>query len=398
MLPSGLASAHSSWSRSIDSGLSMLDQRRPRRSSTSGGRGGGGALQRRHLRLGVGREVGEEAQLEHGAPGAVLEVERHGAHHPRRCPPGHVVWRDVGRPCKKEERCRRPLPSAPPRPSSGSPTASSSRSTTPWRPRAPATTAASSPPRTCARTSKARALRDRIAQETYEAGHHTTLQHATFQFALENVSRQAIWSFLHSHPFYNSEQVSQRYVEVKPGNVIVPALPERAARRSTAAAVEAAMGAYQRLIALLHAQGGRGVLPASSRRAQAHPGEVGGEPQEEGAGGRALRAAHRRRFAHLYHTVSGLTLHRYHRLCQQLDVPDRDAADGRGDGRRRCSRLDPLFFRNIEDPLPLEETLEYRALSELGPARGRRRSGAAYLREFDAGLGAARARGWSTTR
>src|SRR4051812_39060309 len=72
---------------------------------------------------------------------------------------------------------------------------------------------------------KARELRDRIARETYLAGHHTTLQHATFQFAIENISRQAIWSFLHSHPFYNSEQVSQRYVEVKPGNVILPSLP-----------------------------------------------------------------------------------------------------------------------------------------------------------------------------
>src|SRR3989338_1547951 len=48
----------------------------------------------------------------------------------------------------------------------------------------------------------ARARRDAIAQSTYKAGHHTTLQHATFQFALDKVSRQAIWSFLHSHPFY----------------------------------------------------------------------------------------------------------------------------------------------------------------------------------------------------
>jgi len=67
---------------------------------------------------------------------------------------------------------------------------------------------------------KARSVRDRIARETYQAGHHTTLQHATFQFSLENVSRQLIWSVLHAHPFYNSEQVSQRYVEVKPERVI----------------------------------------------------------------------------------------------------------------------------------------------------------------------------------
>ncbi|MGO9832473.1 MAG: hypothetical protein ACLPJH_20300, partial [Myxococcaceae bacterium] len=30
------------------------------------------------------------------------------------------------------------------------------------------------------RDEKSRSLRDRIARETYQAGHHTTLQHATF--------------------------------------------------------------------------------------------------------------------------------------------------------------------------------------------------------------------------
>src|SRR6476660_2756374 len=80
--------------------------------------------------------------------------------------------------------------------------------------------------------------RDAIAKSIYEAGHHTTFQHAHFQFALENVSRQFLWTFLHSHPFYNSEQVSQRYVEVKRGNYAIPPMGaaereiyERAARR-----------------------------------------------------------------------------------------------------------------------------------------------------------------------
>src|SRR5690606_14443833 len=67
-----------------------------------------------------------------------------------------------------------------------------------------------------------------LAKSIYEAGHHTTFQHAHFQFALENVSRQFIWSFLHAHPFYNSEQVSQRYVAVKPDTLAVPQLEERA--------------------------------------------------------------------------------------------------------------------------------------------------------------------------
>src|SRR5260221_651002 len=72
----------------------------------------------------------------------------------------------------------------------------------------------------------ARSRRDAIAQSIYKAGHHTTIQHETFQFTLDKVSRQFIWSFLHSHPFYNSEQVSQRYVEVKPENFTTPGLRE----------------------------------------------------------------------------------------------------------------------------------------------------------------------------
>src|SRR5690349_6482248 len=75
-------------------------------------------------------------------------------------------------------------------------------------------------------TPEIRARRDAIAQSIYGAGHHTTIQHATFQFVLDKVSRQLIWSFLHSHPFYNSEQVSQRYVEVKPENFTTPPLRE----------------------------------------------------------------------------------------------------------------------------------------------------------------------------
>src|SRR3989338_6806279 len=75
---------------------------------------------------------------------------------------------------------------------------------------------------------KSRQLRDRIAESIYKAGHHTTIQHATFQFILDNVSRQFIWSFLHSHPFYNSEQVSQRYVHVSAENFAIPPIAEKA--------------------------------------------------------------------------------------------------------------------------------------------------------------------------
>ena len=68
------------------------------------------------------------------------------------------------------------------------------------------------------------ARRDALARDVYLAGHHTTFQHAHVQFTLENVSRQLVWSFLHAHPHYNSEQTSQRYVEVRPGTFAVPPL------------------------------------------------------------------------------------------------------------------------------------------------------------------------------
>ena len=100
------------------------------------------------------------------------------------------------------------------------------------------------------RDDRSRELRDKIAESIYKAGHHTTIQHATFQFILDKVSRQFIWSFLHSHPFYNSEQVSQRYVEVGAGNYTVPPLSEPALQLYVDT-VDLQMKTYQELIEIL---------------------------------------------------------------------------------------------------------------------------------------------------
>src|SRR5262249_27519918 len=61
-----------------------------------------------------------------------------------------------------------------------------------------------------------------IGAATFYSGHHTVYQHAHFEFGLENVSRQFVWSFLHSHPFYNSEQQSQRYVKMDRAQAYIP--------------------------------------------------------------------------------------------------------------------------------------------------------------------------------
>src|ERR1700751_1769495 len=61
-----------------------------------------------------------------------------------------------------------------------------------------------------------------IGAATYFGGHDTVYQHALFEFGLENISRQFVWSFLHAHPFYNSEQQSQRYVRLARAQAYVP--------------------------------------------------------------------------------------------------------------------------------------------------------------------------------
>jgi len=202
---------------------------------------------------------------------------------------------------------------------------------------------------------KSRKQRDTIAASIYEAGHHTTIQHATFQFILENVSRHFIWSFLHSHPYYNSEQVSQRYVEVKPERFVTPPL-EGEALQIYQETAEYLMGAYHKLIELLDEVTTREYSQIFKNR----------DPEEK----RWARVLKKKRqeiaryvlplgtHAHLYHTISGLTLHRYHRLCQSYDTPieSRIVVEKM---IQEVNKVDPDFFKNIEDKIPLEETPEF---------------------------------------
>ena len=220
--------------------------------------------------------------------------------------------------------------------------------------------------------------RDAIAKSIYEAGHHTTFQHAHFQFSLENVSRQFLWTFLHSHPFYNSEQVSQRYVEVKKGNFAVPPMPpaerevyERTARRQ--------QDAYARLTELL-------TPLAGERYFGLFPGRLRGDGRTRFAGSVQKRAQEIARyvlpvatFSYLYHTVSGVTLFRYWRLCESMDAPA-EQREVIGQMVAEVLRHDPLYATVLQDPLPLEETPEYAAYASLPRVRPAAR---AFREEFD---------------
>ncbi len=233
-------------------------------------------------------------------------------------------------------------------------------------------------------------VRDRIARSIYAAGHHTTLQHAHFQFTLENVSRHFIWDFLHSHPFYNSEQVSQRYVRVHPDNVVIPPLEGRA-RRVYVEAVTLQMEAYERLIELL--------LPAAEAhyyaRFPAHRPKDGGKPHRLARRWIPRKAQEIARYvlpvattAYLYHTISLLTLLRYYRLSRQYDVPTETHTVVQAMVRAVLAH-DPEVEKLLEEPIPLEETVEYRFWRAAGEVPGGSR---AYREEFDRELGGYRSR------
>src|SRR3989475_2938683 len=223
--------------------------------------------------------------------------------------------------------------------------------------------------------------RDSLARDLYQAGHHTTLQHAHFQFALSNVSRQFLWSFLHSHPFYNSEQVSQRYVTVRPGNYAVPPL-ESGALAVYHETIGRQQQAYEELCRLVAGPASSAYYaryPARRHYAAKYDREVQKKAQEVAR--YVLPVA---TFAYLYHTVSGLTLLRYHRICREPDTPlEQRLVVGRM--VEELLAREPAYAAILEGPIPEEETTEWAALRAGGPRGDAGRL--EFLREFDRDLG-----------
>jgi len=224
--------------------------------------------------------------------------------------------------------------------------------------------------------------RDRLAHDLYLAGHHTTFQHGHFQFALANVSRHFLWSFLHAHPFYNSEQVSQRYVTVQEGSYAIPPLAGEALQVYTATA--------DRLVADYRALCERLTPIAADAFFRVYPGRR--KNQDKWAKDIQKKAQEIARyvlpvgtFAYLYHTISAITLFRYWRLAEHFDTPiEQRLVLGRM--VEEVLRLEPDYAKLLEEPIPLEETPEYAALAELADLRGERGPAPGFRERFDAGL------------
>lgn len=219
----------------------------------------------------------------------------------------------------------------------------------------------------------------RLAQSLYEAGHHTTFQHAYFQFALENVSRLLAWSFLHSHPFYNSEQVSQRYVAVRRENFLIPPLTGPL-REHYVTTVEGLMVAYERLTDLL-----RPIAEAAYYRrfpGRRYRPEKYGKAIQKKAQEVARYVLPLATTTYLYHTVSALTLLRYWKTCRAGDIPTEQAlvADQMV---RAVLEYDPHYEWVLEAPMEPSALSPWPIEGRTWPPSPEAR---AFVREFDAAL------------
>ena len=204
--------------------------------------------------------------------------------------------------------------------------------------------------------------RDSIGPLTFEAGHHTVYQHAHFEFGLENVSRQFVWSFLHSHPFYNSEQSSQRFVRLDETRAYVPPGLSPEARAVYDRAVEGAWEAYRRLSELLK----EGTLRILSDLRHLTPGasDKRRKKVQREAEKKAIETARYvipvAAFTSMVHTVSGIVLHRLWRMMRTGDAP-RESAPVVEAMVALVKELDPAFFERVgEGPLAADQVVEAR--------------------------------------
>ncbi len=222
-----------------------------------------------------------------------------------------------------------------------------------------------------------------IGAATFYSGHHTVYQHAHFEFGLENVSRQFVWSFLHAHPFYNSEQQSQRYVRLDRPQAYVPSSSlffNDAHRAVYEQAIVRAWNSYRELSSLL-VNDARAILSDIWHIGpMSHPKRL--QKIERAAEKRAIEIARYvlpvAAFTTMVHTVSGIVLHRLWRMSAASDTPSESRAVI-GAMVDEVKKIDPQFFERFGTE-PLEERPEWKSDAPNTQA------GEDFAREFDARL------------
>lgn len=221
-----------------------------------------------------------------------------------------------------------------------------------------------------------------IGAATFYSGHHTVYQHAHFEFGLENISRQFVWSFLHAHPFYNSEQQSQRYVRLDRAQAYVPPVganfraPERGIYER---AIACAWSHYRELARVLEPEANRILSDIWHIGPLSHPRRI--EKIKASSAKRSIEVARYvlpvAAFTTMVHTLSGIVLHRLWRLQAACDTPA-EAREIVGQMVERVREVDAQFFDRFETQ-PMEDLPEWAAAKSGG-------DGEFFAAEFDAQL------------
>jgi len=221
-----------------------------------------------------------------------------------------------------------------------------------------------------------------IGAATFYSGHHTVYQHAHFEFGLENVSRQFVWSFLHAHPFYNSEQQSQRYVRLDRANAYIPPEDEHfcvADRTIYERAIARAWSYYRELAGVLEPEASRILGEIWHIGPLSHVRRI--EKVKRAAEKRAIEIARYvlpvAAFTTMVHTLSGIVLHRLRRMQAACDTPSESRAVVQA-MVERVREADPQFFDRFETE-PMEDLPEWSAAKNIP-------EGEKFAAEFDSRL------------
>jgi len=152
--------------------------------------------------------------------------------------------------------------------------------------------------------------KDDLLQGIFKGGHHTTLMHTNITMMISGMSRHLIWRLLHAHPYYNSEQVSQRYAKMKIENFIYP---EEGDRSEWETYYSACFEDYEKLIEVLHPDV-LAVVPKFRRKDSMKKAQEMARYVLPGG-----------MSAYLYHTVNIITLLRYIAVAKTMPESQKEA-------------------------------------------------------------------------
>src|SRR5580765_6557398 len=222
-----------------------------------------------------------------------------------------------------------------------------------------------------------------IGAATFFSGHHTVYQHAHFEFGLEHISRQFVWSFLHAHPCYHCAQQSQRYVRMDRVQAYVPAVDLYFNAESLAIyerAIARAWSYYRELSSLLLPDAREILQDIGHLGPMSHPKRI--QKIERSAEKRAIEIARYvlpvAAFTTMVHTVSGIVIHRLWRMCTASDTPS-EARAVIGEMVAHVKNIDPQFFDRFNTE-PLDELPEWKLPAALTNSADQ------FAKEFDAQL------------